>query len=202
MESINATLTATVAVATLIFDQSKPAEPMKNKISSLRNFSTAALMMVAIPAAFAETSSSDFTSESDKSMAAAHESFLKGDMKKASASIDKAAASVSKESEKVAASAKEGVKKAGDELKKLGQSVKSGAVKSDDELKKTFAHVDNALAKAWHATAEESMKAGKDASNALKKAGESLSGAAKWSGTELKKGAQSSVKAPRRLARG
>jgi hypothetical protein len=49
---------------------------MKKKISSLRNF-TAALMMVAIPAAFAETSSSDFTSESDKSMAAAHESFLK-----------------------------------------------------------------------------------------------------------------------------
>ena len=97
---------------------------MKNKISSLRNFSTAVLMMVAIPAAFAETSSSDLTSESDKSMAAAHESFLKGDMKKASASIDKAAASVSKESGKVAASAKEGVKKAGDELEKLGQSVK------------------------------------------------------------------------------
>ena len=102
MESINATLTASVAAATLIFDQPKPTEPMKNKISSLRNFSTAALMMVAIPAAFAETSSSDLTSESDKSMAAAHESFLKGDMKKASASIDKAAASVSKESEKVA----------------------------------------------------------------------------------------------------
>ena len=101
-------------------------------------------MMMAIPAAFAETSSSDFTSESDKSMAAAHESFLKGDMKKASASIDKAGASVSKESEKVAASAKEGVKKAGDELEKLGQSVKNGAVKSDDELKKTFAHVDHA----------------------------------------------------------
>ena len=96
---------------------------MKNKIYVL-NFSAAVLMMVAIPAAFAETSSSDFTSESDKSMAAAHESFLKGDMKKASASIDKAAASVSKESGKVAASAKEGVKKAGDELEKLGQSVK------------------------------------------------------------------------------
>jgi hypothetical protein len=39
-------------------------------------------------------------------------------------------------------------------------------------LKKTFAHVDNELAKAWHATAKESMKAGKDASNALKKASE------------------------------
>jgi hypothetical protein len=64
------------------------------------------------------------------------------------------------------------MKKAGDELEQLGQSVKSGAVKSGDELKKSFAHVDNALAKAWHATAEESMKAGKDAGNALKKAGD------------------------------
>jgi hypothetical protein len=34
--------------------------------------------------------------------------------------------------------------------------------------------------------AEESMKAGKDASGALKKADESLLGEAKWSGTELK----------------
>jgi hypothetical protein len=67
------------------------------------------------------------------------------------------------------------VKGAGAELEKLARRVKSGAVKSDDELKKTFAHVDNELAKGWHATAEESMKAGKDASNALKKAGESLS---------------------------
>jgi hypothetical protein len=60
-------LSFTVTVATLIFDQPKPAEPMKIKISSLRNVSAAALMMVAIPAASAETSSSDFTSESDKS---------------------------------------------------------------------------------------------------------------------------------------
>ena len=101
---------------------------MKKKIlSSIVNAAT--LMMAAIPAAFAATSSSDFSTEPDKSMAAAHESFLKGDRQKASASIDKAAASVSKESEKVAASAKEGVKKAGDDLKKLGQSVKSGAGK-------------------------------------------------------------------------
>ena len=140
---------------------------MKNKISPLWIVSAAALLMVAIPAAFAETSSSDFTTEPDKSMAAAHESFLKGDMQKASASIEKAAASVKKESEKVAASAKEGLKKAGDELDKLGRRVKSGAVKSDDELKKTFAHVDNELAKGWHATAQESMNAGKDASSAL-----------------------------------
>ena len=137
---------------------------MKNKIPSLRIVSAAALVIAAVPAAFAAKSSSNFTTEPDRSMAAAHESFLKGDMQKASASIDKAAASVKPESEKVAASAKKGVKKAGDDLDKLGQSVKRGAVKSDDELKKTFAHVDNELAKGWHATAEESMKAGKDAS--------------------------------------
>jgi hypothetical protein len=164
---------------------------MKNKISSLSIVSAVAFTVIAIPAALAETSAS----ETDVSMTAAHESFVKGDIKKASASIEKAAASVKTESEKVAASAKEGVEKAGDELGKLGKSVKKGTVKSGDELKKTFAHVDSALARAWHATAEESMKSGKDSSNALKKAGESLSGAAKWSGTELKKGAQSSVKA-------
>ena len=106
---------------------------MKNKISLLRNVSAAALVMAASPAALAETSSSDFSTEPDKSMAAAHESFLKGDMQKASASIDKAAASVNKESENVAASAKEGVKNAGDELDKLGQGVKRrGRVERDD----------------------------------------------------------------------
>jgi hypothetical protein len=51
-------------------------------------------------------------------------------------------------------------------------------------------------------TAEESMKAGKDASDALKKAGESLSGAAKWSGTELKKGARSSVNSVKAIGEG
>jgi hypothetical protein len=47
-------------------------------------------------------------------------------------------------------------------------------------LKKTFARVDNELAKGCYATAEESMKAGKDASNALRKASANLA-AAKWS---------------------
>ena len=73
---------------------------MKNTILPLSIISAAALTMVAIPAAVAATSSDDFTNEPDKSMAAAHESFLKGDMQKASASIDKAAASVKNESEK------------------------------------------------------------------------------------------------------
>jgi hypothetical protein len=162
---------------------------MKSIISPLSIVSAAALIITAIPAGFAATSSS----EPDKSMEAAHESFVKGDMQKASAYIGKAAASVDTDSQKVATSAKESVKKAGEELAKLGHRVKNGEVKSDRELKKTFARVDNALAKGWHATAEESMKAGKDTSNALKNAGESLSGAAEWSGTELKEGVRSPV---------
>src|SRR6478672_536003 len=111
---------------------------MKNTIPLLSIFSVAALVMTAVPTAFAEAASN----EPDKSMTAAHESFLKGDMQKASESIDKAAASVNDESEKVAASAKDGVKKAGDELANLGKRVKNGEVKSDNELKRTFARVD------------------------------------------------------------
>ena len=42
--------------------------------------------------------------------------------------------------------------------------------------------VDYEFAKAWHKTAVESKKAGKDSSDALKKAAASLEGAAKWSG--------------------
>jgi hypothetical protein len=172
---------------------------MKNAISLFGIVSVAALMMVAIPTAFAATSSS---SEPDKSMEAAHESFLKHDLQTASADIDKAAVSVKKDSEKVAAGAKDSVKKAGEDLSAFGKRVKEGEVKSDDELKKTFARVDNTLAKGWHATAEESMKAGRDAGDSLKKAGESLSGAAKWSGTELKKGAQSSVDSVKTIGKG
>ena len=172
---------------------------MKNMISPLSIVSVAALMMAATPAAFAATLSS---SEPDKSMEAAHESFLKHDMQKASADIDNAAASVKKESEKVTATAKESVRKAGEDLSALGKRVKAGKVKSDEELKKTFARADDALAKGWHATAEESMKAGTDAGDALTKAGEGLSGAAKWSGTQLKKGARSSVDSVKTIGKG
>jgi hypothetical protein len=62
-----------------------------------------------------------------------------------------------------------------------------------NQLKKTFAQVDHARAKAWHATAEQTQKSGKDATAALKKTGEGLEGAAKWSGNKLQEGTQSSV---------
>ena len=93
-----------------------------------------ASLVAGIPAVYAQTSPADFTGEPDKTMAAAHESFVKKDMNQAAEQIGKAADYVKKEADKVAKDAKEGVKKAGDELGKLGQGVKKGIVKSGDEL--------------------------------------------------------------------
>ena len=172
---------------------------MKNNLSSVCARAGLAVLMAVLPATFAAASTGG---DSEKSMTSAHESFLKGDMQKASASIGKAADSVKRESGKVTASAKAGVIKAGDDLAAFGKKVKTGAVKSDEEVKKQFARADNAVAKAWHATAAESMKAGQDAGAALKKAGESVSDAAKWSGTQLKKGTQASVNAVKTVGSG
>jgi hypothetical protein len=149
-------------------------------------------LMVGIPTVDAQAPS-DFTREPDKTMASAHESFVKGDMDKAADHIQKAAAYVRKEGDKVSKDAKLGVTNASDQLAKLGGEVKKGTVKSGDQLKKTFAQVDHSLAKAWHATAEQAQKSGKDATTALKNAGAGLEGAAKWSGTRLQEGTQTTV---------
>ena len=95
-------------------------------------------LVAGIPAVYAQTSPADFSSEPDKTMAAAHESFVKKDMNKAAEQISKAADYVKKDADKVAKDAKEGVKKAGDELGKLGQGVKKGTVTSGDELNKSL----------------------------------------------------------------
>lgn len=141
----------------------------------------------------AQKSPADFSAEPDKTLAAAHESFVKKDMNQAAEHLHRAAADVKAESEKVAAGSTKGMKKAGDELDKLGDGVKNGTVKSSAELEKTFAKVDHQIATCWHQTAAESKKSGKDASADLAKAGASLAGAAQWSGTQLKAGAQASV---------
>jgi predicted thioesterase len=172
---------------------------MTKTIFSVLSMLIIASLAAGSPAAYAQRSPADFTGEPDKTMAAAHESFVKKEMDKAADQIGKAADYVKEEAGKVATGSKEGVKKAGDELGKLGQSVKKGAVKSADELAKTFGKVDHELAKAWHKTADEAKKAGKDSSDALGKAGESLAGAAKWSGNRLKKGTQSSVEAVQKV---
>ena len=158
----------------------------------LRIFALVTLLSVNL-ASHAQTSPKDFSGEPDQSMAAAHDAFLKGDMKKAGNDIDKASAYVKKESGHVAVAARADLTKAGAELDKLGKSVKAGTMKSDDEMKKTFAKVDHSLASAYHQTAAESQKAGKDAGADLKKAGAALEGAAKWSGNTLQEGAQASV---------
>ena len=132
---------------------------MTTRVPSVWSAFLVAVLMAAIPTVYAQAPS-DFPTEPDKSMANAHESFVKGDMNKAAEHIQKAAAYVHKEGAKVAQDSKEGVKKAGDQLSKLGEEVKKGTVKSGDQLKKTFAQVDHSLAKAWHATADQTHEIG------------------------------------------
>jgi hypothetical protein len=174
---------------------------MNKKSFSVLSMLIIVVLMAAIPAVYAQTSPGGFTNEPDKTMAKAHESFVKGDINKAAEYIHKAAAYVKKEADKVAKDTKEGVKKAGDDLDKLGQGVKKGTVKSGDELKKTFAKVDYELAKAWHKTADEAKKSGKDANYALKKAGAWIEGAAQWSVTQLKEGTQASIEAVKKAGK-
>jgi len=174
---------------------------MTEKYFSVLSMLSIAVLMVVIPAVYAQKSSGDFTKEPDKTMAKAHESFVKGDINKAAEQIHKAAAYVKKEADKVAQDTKEGVKKAADDLDKLGQGVKKGTVKSSDDLKKTFAKVDYELAKAWHKTADQAKKSGKDPSHALKKAGAWVEGAAKWSVTQLKEGTQASIEAVKKVGK-
>ena len=165
-----------------------------NKTLLPLSIATAVLSIASATFVLAQVNPDDFTEEPDKTMAASHSSFVKGDTAKASQEIRKAATYVRNGSREVAGSAKAGVENAAASLDKLGRDVKSGAVKSGDELKQTFARVDHALAVGWHTTAEEARNSGKDASAALKKAGAALDGAAKWSGTELKQGAQASLR--------
>jgi hypothetical protein len=140
--------------------------------------------------------------EPDKSMTSAQESFVKGDMNKASEHIKKAAAYLHAQEKKVAKDTSAGVKKAADDLDLLSADVKKGTVKSPDELKKAFAKADHALATAWHATAEQEQKAGKDASTSITHASSALEGAARWTGSKLDTAAQAAVDAVHAAGRG
>ena len=177
---------------------------MKIKTFLLLNSMAAALALsLSASAADASTNSPapEFKNDPDKSMAAAHESFIKGDTKKAAADIDSAAAYIKKQSDKVGESSKAGMKKAGDELDKLGDGIKNGTVKSGDEMKKTFAKVDHQVASCWHKTAADSKSAGKDTTAALKKAGNALQNSAKWSGQQIGDGTQASINAMRKAGK-
>jgi len=116
---------------------------MTTRVPSVWSAFLVAVLMAAIPTVYAQAPS-DFPAEPDKSMANAHESFVKGDMNKAAEHIQKAAAYVHKEGAKVAKDSKEGVKKAGDQLSKLegaakwsGTKLQDGTQASVDGLKKT-----------------------------------------------------------------
>ena len=159
-------------------------------------------VVTALATAHAQLAPGDFPDDPDKTMASAHEAFIKKDRTKAAEDIHKAAEFVKKEADKVGKDVKAGVVKAGADLDKFGRDVKAGTVKSGDDLKKAFAKVDNELAKAWHKTADEAKKAGKDSGEALKKAGAGLEGSAKWSGTKLKEGTLASLEGLKKVGQG
>jgi hypothetical protein len=89
---------------------------MTKKVFAILSLVIITSSVAGIPAVYSQTSPADFTGEPDKTMAAAHESFVKKDMKKAAEQISNAADYVKKEADKVAKGAKEGVKKASDTL--------------------------------------------------------------------------------------
>jgi hypothetical protein len=166
-------------------------QEMKTPYSRFLNQALTVAFISVLPLAYGQT----FKTEPDKTMAAAHDSFVKGETKKAGEDIDKATDYVKKQSQHVAAGSKADMDKAGDELDKLGKGIKSGTVKSEAELKKTFAKVDHQMATSWHKTAEEAQKMGKDSKADLDKAGAALEGAAKWSGNQLDEGTHKTLDA-------
>ena len=165
---------------------------MKTPYSKLLNHALIGAFISVLPVAYGQT---EFKTEPDKTMAAANESFVKGETKKAGEDIDKAADYVKKQAQHVGESSKADMDKAGAELDKLGEGVKSGTVKSEADLKKTFAKVDHQMAISWHKTAEEAQKLGKDSKADLAKAGAALDGAAKWSGNQLDEGTHKTLDA-------
>ena len=77
-----------------------------NKTLSPLSIATVALSIAGATFALAQVNPDDFTEEPDKTMAASHSSFVKGETAKASQQIRKAATYVRNESNEVAVSAK------------------------------------------------------------------------------------------------
>lgn len=133
--------------------------------------------------------------EPDKSLNAAHESFMKKDMKTAGADIHRAGDYIRQEGDKLGGDSKKAFHDVADETDKLAKGVENGTVKTEGELKHGFAKTEHGLAKAWHGVAGDAKAAGKDTTEALKKAAHSLDAAAKWSGANIKEGTHKAVKA-------
>ena len=182
-------------------NQMKEMNHMKKISCTLLNRAFLAAVLAGLPALYAQGATTEFKTEPDKAMAAAQESFAKGDLKAASADLTKAGDFVRKQSGEVAADSKAGLKSAADELDKLGAGVKNGTVKSAAEMKMTFAKVDHEIAASWHKTALEYKSAGKDSTAALNQAGRALDNSAKWSGQQLSEGAKASVEAVKKASK-
>jgi hypothetical protein len=109
------------------------------RYSSMCSALMVAVLVATVATAHAQ-SSADFSGEPDKTMASAHDAFVKRDVNKAAAHIQKAAAYVRTESGKVAKDAKESVMKAGAGVegaaKWSGTQLKEGTQASIDGLKK------------------------------------------------------------------
>lgn len=140
--------------------------------------------------------------EPDKSLNAAHESFMKKDMKAAGADIHKAGNYIRQEGDKVGGDSKKAFHDVADETDKLAKNVEDGMVKTEEDLKHGFAKTEHGLAKAWHDVAGDAKAAGKDTTEALKKSAHSLDAAAKWSGAKMKEGTHKAVKAVKDVPEG
>jgi hypothetical protein len=93
--------------------------------------------------------------EPERYMQAAHESFLKKDVKATAAELRKAAAFVKLEAARAADDSKTGLVASATELEKLASDVEKGAVTSVEKLDSTFARAAHALANHHHKKAEE-----------------------------------------------
>ncbi len=162
-----------------------------------------AALLAGLPVAYGQTSSADFQTQPEKSMATAYEAFVKGNTGDACGYISIAANYVKTQARlSMTADSKEGMAKVERELLKLREGVEKGTVKSGDELKKTFAKAEYESARCWHKTAQEAQKAGKDSTYALKRTAERLDGASRWSGHQLDAGTKKSLAAVEGVGQG
>jgi hypothetical protein len=111
--------------------------------------------VAAVAVARAQTSTTDFKGEPDKSMAAAHESFIKGNTRKASEDISKAA--LKKADAGLEGAAKwsgtqlsEGTKASIDAMKKAGHGTATGVKAGADQADKWFKDIGDGITDLGH----------------------------------------------------
>jgi len=111
---------------------------MTKKSFSISSMLIILALIATILTVFAQTSPGGFTNEPDKSMAKAHESFVKGEMNKAAEFIAKAATYVKKEADEVAKDTKEGAQASVEAVKKVGKEAAKDVKAGAEEFDKLF----------------------------------------------------------------